>query len=60
MRNCNKNCIGNVDGKCAVERCEGEIVRLGRPVHDTPERAAEFYNASREAFRYYFGQDGEG
>ena len=29
MRTCDKNCIANVDGKCAVQRCCGTITRLG-------------------------------
>lgn len=28
MRPCNKDCIANVCGECAAEKCEGQIQRL--------------------------------
>ena len=58
MNDCRENCIANVDGKCAVERCDGAISRTGRPTSGSVENAAKFYKASKEAFRYYFGEGG--
>ncbi len=28
MKTCNKPCLANKDGKCAVEKCNGQIVTL--------------------------------
>ncbi len=28
MKNCNKPCLANKDGKCVVEKCNGQIVTL--------------------------------
>ena len=55
MRECEKNCIANVDGQCMVEQCGGPITTIHRRYTATLEQAAQFYVASREAFDYYFG-----
>ena len=51
MRTCDKNCIANVDGKCAVQRCCGPITRLGgarltdlKPCYGKCESCAWKYN----------------
>lgn len=55
MKTCNKTCIANVGGKCAVQDCRGPISRLdGAPISDL-ERAAKFYDLLRDAFDDYFG-----
>ena len=60
MAECDKNCIANVGGKCAVEQCGGAISRTGRCLSNTPEIAAKFYRMAREAFEHYFEErDGE-
>lgn len=60
MAECEKNCIANVGGQCAVERCSGAISRTGRCLSNTPEIAAKYYEMAREAFDTYFGKgDGE-
>ena len=51
MRTCDKNCIANVDGKCAVQRCCEPITRLGgarltdlKPCYGKCERCVWKYN----------------
>lgn len=51
MRTCDKNCIANVDGKCAVQRCCEPITRLGgarltdlKPCYGKCESCAWKYN----------------
>ena len=56
MVECDKNCIGNVGGQCAVEKCGGAISRTGRYLSNTPEVAAKFYAMANEAFNHYFGE----
>ena len=59
MVDCNKNCIANVRGKCAVEKCGGPIVRVAHHYEaKSPEAGAKVYLMSAEAFRQYFGEEG--
>lgn len=56
MRDCEKRCIANINGKCTVPECQGPIVRIdGRPFQNV-EDAAKFYAASKKAFAHYFGE----
>lgn len=56
MRNCDKWCIANAGGVCAVTECKGEIRCLDVRKDMTAENRAKMYEASREAFDYYFGK----
>ena len=44
---CNKDCIANVCGECAVEKCEGQIQRLGMR-NNNAETAAWTYKTILE------------
>ena len=62
MRRCNKRCIANVDGLCAVVTCEGAITTTNsfpRTEDDVQavERAARRYDMARSMFEYAFGPD---
>lgn len=57
MAECEKRCLANFNGECAVEKCEGAIERVAHKVtFPSAEVAAKFYKASREAFDIYFGK----
>ena len=50
---CNKDCIANVCGECAVEKCEGQIQRLGMR-NNNAETAAWTYKIAVDSFKDYF------
>ena len=52
---CNKDCIANVCGECAVEKCEGQIQRLGIR-NNNAETAAWTYKIAVDSFKDYFGK----
>ena len=52
---CNKDCIANVCGECAVEKCEGQIQRLGMR-NNNAETAAWTYKIAVDSFKDYFGK----
>lgn len=52
MKTCNKACIANVCGECAVEKCEGQIQRLEG--YHSAEKAAWAYKIAVDSFRDYF------
>ena len=49
---CNKDCIANVCGECAVKTCEGQIQRLGG--YQNVEKAAWAYKIAVDSFKDYF------
>lgn len=53
MKDCNKRCIANVCGKCAVKECRGEIAAfdIGNP--PSPEQAAEDYEIISDTVSKY-------
>lgn len=53
MRLCNKDCIANVCGECAVEKCEGQIQRIGW--QQDSKIAAWAYKIAVDSFHDYFG-----
>lgn len=53
---CNKRCIANVDGQCAVKACGGPISRLVMPDLDL-EKAAWTYRIARDTFDELFGTE---
>ena len=52
---CNKDCIANVCGECAVEKCEGQIQRLGMR-NNNAETAAWTYKIAVDSFKDYCGK----
>lgn len=54
MRPCNKDCIANVCGECAAEKCEGQIQRLEG--YHSAEKAAWAYKIAVDSFHDYFGK----
>jgi hypothetical protein len=52
---CNKDCIANVCGECAVEKCEGQIQKLGIR-NNNAETAAWTYKIAVDSFKDYFGK----
>lgn len=54
MRPCNKDCIANVCGECAAEKCEGQIQRIGW--QQDSKIAARAYKIAINSFRDYFGK----
>ena len=55
-RSCNKICIANVDGQCAVETCGGPIRRLVMPKLNL-DKAAWAYRVARDTFDELFGTE---
>lgn len=54
---CNKDCIANVCGECAVEKCEGQIQRLGMR-NNNAETAAWTYKIAVDSFKKLFWKEG--
>lgn len=54
--NCNKNCIANVNGHCAVEVCPGAVAALDVKVADEAA-AAELYRMSSQMFGEAFATE---
>jgi hypothetical protein len=50
---CNQDCIANVCGECAAEKCEGQIQRLEG--YHSAEKAAWAYKIAVDSFHDYFG-----
>ena len=59
-KKCKKDrCIGNVNGECAVEHCNGPIFRTKyAPI--PLESAAKIYKIASDSFEDYFGKEGSG
>lgn len=58
MRKCDKRCIANVGGLCAVETCEGPILCLDWHLDD-PQIAAELYRMVSTMFQKDFPEENE-
>lgn len=54
MRPCNKDCIANVCGECAAEKCKGQIQRLEG--YHSAEKATWAYKIAVDSFHDYFGK----
>ena len=54
MGPCNKDCIANVCGECAAEKCEGQIQRLEG--YHSAEKATWAYKIAVDSFHDYFGK----
>lgn len=54
LRTCNKPCIANVNGHCAVKVCGGPITRITQNKYQDLETAARFYSFAKAAFDDYF------
>lgn len=50
MTKCDKPCIANVGGDCAVAQCKGQITMIARKGSQTTEQAARFYEIAAEVF----------
>lgn len=43
---CNKNCIANLNGKCCVEKCKGQLISVGLKNADKEQRSRFYEMAS--------------
>lgn len=56
LRRCDRCCIANVGGRCAVEDCRGPVVQMHMGTNRTLENSARYYKYIRSAFDDYFGE----
>lgn len=56
LRDCSKNCVASVAGKCAVADCCGPITRIVDDDDQDIHSAASLYDAYIDDFAVYFGE----
>lgn len=56
MTKCDKCCIGNFNGECVNDRCEGALVVFGRCRCASKEQRKKYYEAIRRTFDEDFPQ----
>lgn len=54
---CDKNCIANLNGKCCLSECKGQII-ISRPFRtDSAEQLKNIYEATKKYFNEDFEDD---
>lgn len=56
LRRCDRRCIANVGGQCAVADCRGPVGQIPMGPNRTLESSARYYQYMRSAFDDYFGE----
>lgn len=56
-KQCDKNCIANLNGVCCVGECKGQIISRPSFFRGTAEQRKEFYEDVKKTFAEYFEYD---